>query len=62
MTHQKRQQMPKRWPIQRKGTAFLVRSAFDIERGIPILVFVRDMLGLAQNRREVKIALTKTPK
>lgn len=58
-SHQKRQSVPKNWPIARKGTAFVVKSNHG--NGVPILVVLRDMLKFAKNRKEVKIALnTKT--
>ncbi|MCK5624650.1 hypothetical protein KAI04_02310 [Candidatus Pacearchaeota archaeon] len=52
--HLKRQKVPKNWPIKRKGTAYVVRPNSNISNGIPILVALRDMLKLAQNRKEVK--------
>ncbi|MBU2104879.1 MAG: hypothetical protein KKF67_03880 [Nanoarchaeota archaeon] len=57
MTHLKRQQVPKRWPIPRKGTKFVVRPNFNPQRGIPILIVLRDMLKVCQNRKEVKRAI-----
>ena len=55
--HLKRQKVPKNWPIERKGTAYIVRPNANISNGIPILVVLRDMLKLAQNRKEVKKAI-----
>lgn len=55
--HLKRQQSPKNWPIERKGTAYLVRSNYSIEKGVTILIALRDMLSFAKDRREVKKAL-----
>lgn len=55
--HLKRQKIPKKWPIERKGTAFIVRPTFAIYRGLPILIALRDVLKLAQNRKEVKRAI-----
>ena len=52
--HLKRQKVPKNWPIKRKGTAFVVKPNFALQRGIPILVLLRDILELAENRKEVK--------
>jgi len=52
--HLKRQKVPKNWPIERKGTAYIVRPNANISNGIPILVALRDLLKLAQNRKEVK--------
>jgi small subunit ribosomal protein S4e len=54
--HQKREQTPKNWPIPRKGTAFVVKGN---AKGVPVLVALRDMLNLAQNRNEVKKAIHK---
>lgn len=55
--HQKRHKVPKSWPIPRKGTTFVVSSRFNPEKGVPILIVLRDMLKVAQNRKEVKRAL-----
>jgi len=55
--HLKRQKVPKSWPIHRKGTKYVVRPTFNIKNGVPVLIFLRDMLKVAQNRKEVKIAL-----
>lgn len=55
--HLKRQKVPKNWPIKRKGTKYLVRPNSDIHDGIPLLIILRDILKLAQNRREVKRAI-----
>ena len=56
--HIKRQKVPKRWPIKRKGTAYVVRAnSFTRGEGIPVLILIRDMLELAKNRKEVKRAI-----
>lgn len=54
--HQKRQEAPKAWPIPRKGTAFVVSKN---SAGIPIVIVLRDMLKLVQNKRELKKAVHK---
>jgi len=56
MSHLKREKVPKKWPIPRKGTKFVVRPN---QEGVPILIILRDMLKIAQNRKEVKRALHK---
>lgn len=56
MTHLKRQQSPKSWPVERKGTKYLVKPK-GVANGIPMLVVLRDMLKIAQNRKEVKRAI-----
>lgn len=57
MTHLKRQKVPKNWPIHRKGNKFVVRSNFNLEQSIPLLIILRDLLKIAQNRKEVKRAI-----
>jgi len=54
MSHLKRQEVPKKWPIERKGSVYVVSPNFNVGEGIPVLVVLRDMLKLAQNRNEVK--------
>jgi small subunit ribosomal protein S4e len=54
MAHLKRQETSKIWPIKRKGTKFIVKPASNNVKGMPILTVVRDVLKLAQNRKEVK--------
>ena len=54
MSHLKRQKAPKNWPIHRKGTKYVVRPNFNIEKGIPVLIILRDILKVAQNRKDVK--------
>ncbi len=54
--HMKRQEMPKNWPVPRKGTAFVVKSN---SKGIPILVVLRDIMKIAKDRSEVKKAIHK---
>jgi len=46
--------VPKNWPIKRKGTTYVIRSNFNLNQGMPILVLLRDLLGIAKNRKEVK--------
>ena len=57
--HLKRQKVPKNWPIPRKSSVYVVRPNSNLEKGLPILIILRDLLKIAQNRREVKKALHK---
>jgi small subunit ribosomal protein S4e len=52
--HLKRQEVPKSWPIPRKGKTFVVRPQSNLEKGIPLLIVLRDMLKIIQNRKEAK--------
>lgn len=57
MVHLKRQNMPKNWPIVKKGNVFIARSLS--RKGIPLLIVLRDLLKIAQTRKEVKKAIQK---
>jgi len=57
MSHLKRQKVPKNWPIYRKGTTYVVKPNFNAQQGVPLLIIVRDILKIAQNRKEVKKAI-----
>ena len=57
--HLKRQKTPKNWPIPRKGSVYVVRPSSNLKKSIPILIILRDILKVAQNRKEVKKALHK---
>jgi len=57
MSHLKRQFSPKNWPIERKGTTYVVKPGFSVREGVPLLIVLRDMLKLCQNRSETKKAI-----
>ena len=59
MTHLKRHKVPKTWPIPRKGTTFVVRTNFDMNSGIPVLIILRDVLKIVNNRKESKKAINQ---
>lgn len=52
--HMKRHEAPKSWPIPRKGTTFVITKNSN---GLPLLIVLRDILKIAQNRKEVKFAI-----
>ncbi|HLC77893.1 MAG TPA: KOW motif-containing protein [Candidatus Nanoarchaeia archaeon] len=55
--HLKRQDVPKNWPITRKGSKYVVRPDADLKTGLPLLIVMRDILKIARNRKEVKKAI-----
>lgn len=55
--HLKRQEVPKSWPVYRKGTKYVVRPDANLETGIPLLVILRDILRIVQNRKEARRAI-----
>jgi small subunit ribosomal protein S4e len=52
--HLTRQEATTRLPIARKGTKYIARAASNPEISIPVVIAVRDMLGLAKTAKEVK--------
>jgi len=54
--HLKRQIAPRSWPIARKGTKFVIKNN---SKGIPLLVVLRDLMQVVQNRSEAKTAIHK---
>ena len=61
MTRLKRIVAPKWWPIDRKNTKFTFapRGAYKREFSLPLLLFVRDVLKLAENRKEAQGVIKK---
>ncbi|MEK6757641.1 MAG: S4 domain-containing protein [Nanoarchaeota archaeon] len=57
MTHLKRQIVPKSWPLTRKGTKYVVTPNFNLKGGLPMLIILRNILGVARTRKEVKQAI-----
>ena len=57
MGHLKRQNIPKNWPITRKENTFVVKPLS--KKGIPLLIVLRNLLKIAQTRKEVKNAIQK---
>ncbi len=41
-------------PIPRKKTKYIARAASHVSRGIPVVIAIRDVLGLAKTSKEVK--------
>ncbi len=59
--HLKRPASPKVWPISRKGSKFVTKirpGPHSKSQGMPLIVLLRDVLGVAESKREVKYILT----
>ncbi len=52
--HLIRNKTPKTWPLDRKGTKYLVRPLNGIKRSLPVLIILREMLKIVKTRREAK--------
>lgn len=59
MTHQKRLSAPDAWPVERKNQVYTVASNAGPHGGdaVPLVVFVRDVLGYVENAKELRYAL-----
>ena len=55
MRHMKRQTMPKSWPVPRKGNKYVVRPNFGNDKGLPILIMLRDILGVLRIGSRIKL-------
>ncbi len=56
----KRETVSKSWPVPRKGTKYIVVPSHSKKSGIPVLLILRDLLGLVKTRRELeKLILEK---
>jgi len=61
VTHQKRLSAPDSWPVERKNQVYTVGSHAGPHGGdaVPLVVFVRDVLGYVENAKELRYALDK---
>jgi small subunit ribosomal protein S4e len=60
--HLKRLPAPASWPIHRKEFRWVVKpraGPHSLSKSLPLLLVVRELLGLAKNRREVKTMLSE---
>ncbi|MDZ7688014.1 MAG: 30S ribosomal protein S4e [Halobacteriales archaeon] len=59
MVHQKRLSAPEAWPVERKNQVYTVASHAGPHGGdaVPLVVFVRDVLGYVENAKELRYAL-----
>ena len=52
--HLKRQNIGKFWPIPRKGTKYLAVASHNQKDSIPLIVVMREMLGLVKSKKELQ--------
>lgn len=52
--HLTRQEASTLLPIPRKGTKYVARALHNSHNSVPVVIALRDMLGIAQNSAEVK--------
>lgn len=62
MTHLKRLSAPKSWPIERKKRIWIAKAipgAHSSELSMPLVVLLRDVLKIVENKKEVKYLLNE---
>jgi small subunit ribosomal protein S4e len=52
--HLKRSNIPKFWPIPRKGTKYIAVASHNQNESIPLLLVLRDNLKILKNKKELK--------
>ncbi len=57
--HITRHNISKRWPIPRKGTKYLVVPSRGNNNSIPLLIVMREILGIIKTRKELKKILNE---
>jgi len=60
MTHLKRINAPKTWPVERKLTKFITKPApgpHRLEESMPLGVLLREIMKLGKDKREIKMIL-----
>jgi small subunit ribosomal protein S4e len=57
MAHIKKTKMPNTWPVPRKGKGkrYVAVPSHGVGKGISLLFLIRDVLGIAKTRKEVRI-------
>lgn len=56
-SHMKRLTMPRSWPLPRKSSIWIQKPnpcGHPLDKCMPLGVILRDVLGVAQNKREAK--------
>jgi len=59
MAYLKRQKIGKFWSIPRKGTKYLARSTHNKHDSIPLVVVMRDILKVVENKKQLKRLLNE---
>ena len=57
--HINRQNISRFWPVPRKGTKYLAVASHNQRQSIPLIVVMRDILGLVKTKKELKKALNE---
>ncbi len=59
MSHLNRKNIGKFWPVAKKGTKYLAVASHNSKSSIPLVVVMRDILGLVKTKKELKKAINE---
>jgi small subunit ribosomal protein S4e len=57
MAHNTRTELPKNWPMPRKGTKYFIVANHENNKAMPLLMALRDVLNIVKTRREARYML-----
>jgi small subunit ribosomal protein S4e len=57
--HLKRNKIGTFWPIPRKGNKYIAVPSHNLKESIPLIVVIRDILGLVKTKKELKKAINE---
>ncbi len=57
--HIKRKTIPKFWPIARTGNKYLAVPSHNKNEALPLVIVIRDLLGLVKTKKELKKVLNE---
>jgi len=57
MAHNTRTELPKNWPMPRKGTKYFIVANHENSKAMPLLMALRDVLKIVKTRREARYML-----
>lgn len=55
--HKTRSEMPKEWPLPRKGTKYFIVGTHATDKGIPLVIALRDILKIVDTAKEARIMI-----
>ena len=57
MAHKTRTELPKQWPLPRSGSAYFAVGSHETNKGIPLIIVLRNILKLVKTRREARFMI-----
>ena len=57
--HKTRSELPKEWPLARRGNVYFTVGNHDTGKGIPVIMVLRDILKIVKTRKEARYMILK---